>query len=203
MTESKWNTKFSKLLVLSFLLILLPIVNATSFGYNYLDNNPSGNITNEYINNTYINQTLELNSTQFETGEPATIKQSWLTTFIESVSKWANYYTKSEIDNRYSNNTGDQDLSGLVPYTGATGNVDLGVNDLNVGITASYFWRWFSFDRNTKPDLSGYYIKAYGVSSSSASTNSKSVTIPDSYNVGRRILQLNSLMVQQQLKNGY
>ena len=42
MTESKRNTKFSKLLVLSFLLILLPIVNATSFGYNYLDNNPSG-----------------------------------------------------------------------------------------------------------------------------------------------------------------
>ena len=30
--------------------------------------NPSGNITNVYENNTYINQTLELNSTQFETG---------------------------------------------------------------------------------------------------------------------------------------
>lgn len=114
MTESKWNPKFSKLLVLAFLLILLPIVNATSFGYNYLDNNPSGNITNEYINNTYINQTLELNTTQFETGEPATIKTSWLTSFIESISKWANYYTKSEIDNRYSNNTGDQDLSTYV-----------------------------------------------------------------------------------------
>jgi len=27
-------------------------------------------------------------------------------------------------------NTGDQDLSGLVPYTGATGDVDLGANDL-------------------------------------------------------------------------
>ena len=76
--------------------------------------NPSGNITNEYINNTYINQTLELNTTQFETGEPATIKTSWLTTFIESISKWANYYTKTEIDNRYSNNTGDQDLSTYV-----------------------------------------------------------------------------------------
>lgn len=30
-------------------------------------------------------------------------------------------------------NTGDQDLSGLVPYTGATGNVDLGTNRLLVG----------------------------------------------------------------------
>ena len=32
-------------------------------------------------------------------------------------------------------NTGDQDLSGLVPYTGATGNVDLGTNSLTVGGT--------------------------------------------------------------------
>ena len=61
----------------------------------------------------YVNSS-DLNSTQFETGEPVTIKTSWLTTFIESVSKWANYYTKSEIDNRYSNNTGDQDLSTYV-----------------------------------------------------------------------------------------
>lgn len=30
-------------------------------------------------------------------------------------------------------NTGDQDLSGYVPYTGATGDVDLGANDLFVG----------------------------------------------------------------------
>jgi hypothetical protein len=52
------------------------------------------------INNTYINQTLELNSTQFETGEPATIKTSWLTSFIEGVSKWANYYLKSEVYNK-------------------------------------------------------------------------------------------------------
>ena len=178
MTESKWNTKFSKLLVLAFLLILLPIVNATTFGYNYLDNQPSGNITNIYENNTYINQTLELNSTQFETGEPTTIKTSWLTSFIEGISKWVNYYTKTEIDNRYSNNTGDQsssdfnlsdlndvidtskatgkilqvnsdgnheyvdlpdsNLSALVPYTGATQDVDLGENDFTVNTDTLY-----------------------------------------------------------------
>ena len=35
-------------------------------------------------------------------------------------------------------NTGDQNLSGLVPYTGATGNVDLGANSLNVGAGMAY-----------------------------------------------------------------
>jgi hypothetical protein len=78
------------------LILLTPLISANTFGYNYLDNKPTGNITNEYINNTYINQTLELNTTQFETGEPATIKLTWLTSFIESISKWANYLLKGE-----------------------------------------------------------------------------------------------------------
>ena len=78
--------------------------------------NPSGNITNEYINNTYINQTLELNSTQFETGEPATIKTSWLTSFIESISKWANYYTKTEINDLISGISVSQPIRLNVQY---------------------------------------------------------------------------------------
>lgn len=102
-------------MLILFSIVILPLISANTFAYNYLElKEPSGNITNEYINNTYINQTLELNSTQFETGEPATIKTSWLTSFIESISKWANYYTKTEIDARYSNNTGDQNLSTYV-----------------------------------------------------------------------------------------
>ena len=102
-------------LMLTFLTLFLFFSFSSSLEISQWDKEkPSGNITNEYINNTYINQTLELNETQFETGEPATIKTSWLTSFIESISKWANYYTKSEIDNRYSNNTGDQDLSTYV-----------------------------------------------------------------------------------------
>ena len=36
-------------------------------------------------------------------------------------------------DNLSGTNTGDQALSGLVPYTGATDDVDLGANDLTVG----------------------------------------------------------------------
>lgn len=117
MTEAKRETKCNmdyKIFLILSLILLTPLISATSFGYNYLDNQPSGNITNIYENNTYINQTIELNSTQFETGEPATIKKSWLTSFIESISKWANYYTITEIDNRYSNNTGDQNLSTYV-----------------------------------------------------------------------------------------
>ena len=94
--------------------------------------NPSGNITNEYINNTYINQTLELNSTQFETGEPVTIKTSWLTTFIESISKWANYYTKTEIDNRYSNNLTVNNLNVTNGWSGNCVNSSI-LNGIIVG----------------------------------------------------------------------
>ena len=90
------------------LILLTPLISANTFGYNYLDNQPTGTINNTYYNNTYINQTLELNTTQFETGEPATIKTSWLNTFIEAVSKWGNF----------------------VPYTGADQDVDLGANNL-------------------------------------------------------------------------
>lgn len=48
-----------------------------------------------------------------------------------------NYVTDAQltvIGNTSGTNTGDQDLSGLVPYAGATGNVDLGANDLSVGL---------------------------------------------------------------------
>lgn len=91
--------KSSKLLILALLLIILPIVNATSFGYNYLDIQPSGNIT--YQNNTFINQTIELNDTQFDIlTTPVSIDLTWLTSFIESISKWLNYYNKSEVYNK-------------------------------------------------------------------------------------------------------
>ena len=51
----------------------------------------------------------------------------------------ARYVTDAEltvIQNTSNTNTGDQDLSGLVPYTGATGSVDLGTNDLIFGAGA-------------------------------------------------------------------
>jgi hypothetical protein len=113
-------TLTNRILATLFLMAILfiPIISAlprdTELSIDFTYPQPSGNITNIYENNTYINQTLELNSTQFETGEPATIKTSWLTQIIEGVSKWANYYTITEIDNRYSNNTGDQNLSTYV-----------------------------------------------------------------------------------------
>ena len=47
-----------------------------------------------------------------------------------------NYVTDAEktvIGNTSGTNTGDQDLSGLVPYTGATANVDLGSYTLSAG----------------------------------------------------------------------
>jgi|688.fasta_scaffold07177_15 hypothetical protein len=51
----------------------------------------------------------------------------------------ARYVTDAEltvIQNTSNTNTGDQDLSGLVPYTGATGSVDLNTNDLIFGAGA-------------------------------------------------------------------
>jgi hypothetical protein len=51
----------------------------------------------------------------------------------------ARYVTDAEltvIQNTSGTNTGDQDLSGLVPYTGATGSVDLNTNDLIFGAGA-------------------------------------------------------------------
>jgi hypothetical protein len=48
----------------------------------------------------------------------------------------ARYVTDAEltvIQNTSNTNTGDQDLSGLVPYTGATANVDLGTFHLDAG----------------------------------------------------------------------
>jgi hypothetical protein len=72
-------------MLILFTIVILPSISANSFAYNYLEfKEPSGNITNIYENNTYINQTVELNTTQFETGEPVTIKTSWLTSFIDS-----------------------------------------------------------------------------------------------------------------------
>ena len=39
---------------------------------------------------------VSVNSTQFDSDNPIHIKTSWLTSFIESISKWANYWTKTE-----------------------------------------------------------------------------------------------------------
>ena len=150
-------THINQILATLFLMVmvLLPPISAlprdAELSIDFTYHQPSGNITNEYINNTYINQTLELNSTQFETGEPATIKTSWLTSFIEGISKWVNYYTKSEIDNRYSNNTGDQDLSN---YYNKTSNL----NAVGYNVTADYYYGNASFMTGIpSPDLSAYF----------------------------------------------
>ena len=125
--------------------------------YQFNDSQFLVNDTNISINSSWIiselnntgDQTLELNSTQFETGEPATIKTSWLTSFIESISKWANYWTKTE-----------------------------NINQTGYNISADYYFGNASYMTGIPtPDLSGLIPKAYGVSTSSASTTSKVVTI--------------------------
>ena len=153
MTESKWNTKFSKLLVLAFLLILLPIVNATTFGYNYLDNQPSGNITNEYINNTYINQTGLINDSYYLASNPYGFYN--ITTLPET--NLSNYYNKTTSDDRFcfANGTNSQGLEcgENLPYNGITYvspiNGSVYINELpifNATINESYVFAGMSFN---------------------------------------------------------
>lgn len=104
---------YSVSIFLSLFIFLFTISFVSSLEISQWDKiQPSGNITNEYINNTYINQTLELNSTQFETGEPATIKESWLQNRIELFAPTPDLST-------YWKNDGTST---------ATGNWDIGTN---------------------------------------------------------------------------
>jgi len=47
-----------------------------------------------------------------------------------ATNRYTNDTDIARLANTSGNNTGDQDLSGLVPYTGATGNVDLGTHTI-------------------------------------------------------------------------
>jgi hypothetical protein len=109
-----------------FSILFLSFVSfssASTFGYNYLDNKISGNKT--IINNdtyNYYNYTVNntvFDNTQFDiTGEDVSISTSWLTSFINGISKWSDYYTKTQSDDKY------------VPYNNANDNVNLGAHNL-------------------------------------------------------------------------
>jgi hypothetical protein len=95
-----------KSLILTFLLIF-SFSLASSLAVNFGDDFSPVIIVNETYNQSYYWITDEgslstINSTQFENdGGTLSILESWLTSFIEGVSKWANYYTKTESDERY------------------------------------------------------------------------------------------------------
>jgi hypothetical protein len=113
--------KCNLLFLFTFLILSLSLVSSLDtsssnpFGY-YNPNLPNinepdtttstgGGTTNNYYNQT-VNATV--NSTQFDSNDPITIKTSWLTSFIEALSKWANYWTKTEnIDQTGYNITAD------------------------------------------------------------------------------------------------
>lgn len=85
--------------ILAILLLVFTISLVSSLEVSKWDYVPEGNIT--YNNNTFINQTIELNDTQFDIlTTPVSIDLTWLTIFIEGVSKWLNYYNKSEVYNK-------------------------------------------------------------------------------------------------------
>ncbi len=83
---------------IAFLVSAIFLISfASSLTTSQWDYVATGTINNSYYNNTYVNQSNTFNSTQFETGEPITIKTSWLTSFIESVvNAMTNFFKKGE-----------------------------------------------------------------------------------------------------------
>jgi len=87
--------RLGKILKLSpiFFLFLLSISLVSSFSQSQFDLIETvENITNNY-NNTYINQTVNatINETQFDSNDPIHIKESWLESFVNALSKWSGY----------------------------------------------------------------------------------------------------------------
>jgi hypothetical protein len=111
------------------LVLSLSLTSATeSWGYGTADYSPQGNITNIYENNTYINQSNTFNDTQFNSTGVVNIKTSWLTSFINAVSKWSSYWTKTENINQTGYNiTADYFIGDGSQLTGVnTGGDGLG-----------------------------------------------------------------------------
>jgi hypothetical protein len=145
----------SLLIVLS--LLLLSLTSATTFGYNYLNNKVTGTgngTTNNYYNVTNVSVEATVNSTQFSSNDPITIKESWLSSFVNTLSKWSNYWTKTEnIDQTGYNITadyfkGDGSLLTNLP-SGGSDTLQTVTNrgaDTNKGISAKYY----SFNNNTE-----------------------------------------------------
>lgn len=92
----------SLLLVLTILtLVNISLVSAGSFGIGNVDDKQDINL------NTYVNDTVEFNGTQFiVTGKNTlNIEDIWLETFVENVDKWDNYYLKSNPYDFYNSTT--------------------------------------------------------------------------------------------------
>jgi hypothetical protein len=78
----------------------ITIVNATYINTTS-DINTTGSVTANsfcYNNGTCLSVATDytFNSTQFETTPEVTIKTNWLESFVNALSKWANYWSKTE-----------------------------------------------------------------------------------------------------------
>lgn len=166
-----------KFLLLFALILLTPLISANTFGYNYLDNEITTGDGDTYINETNIYQnvtqnitnniteTLELNSTQFETGEPVTIKTSWLTSFTEDISKWTNYFTKTESDLRYIQTESDPVWTAdKVNYSTTEEIIAFGYYNASNFVITDYFTKTeildFSYYNSSDFDINDYFTSA-------------------------------------------
>lgn len=101
-------------LCLTFLFLFWIMIFLTSAGFGIDNQNipilrPMDTSSNGGGNITSIN--LTVNETQLELTEDnnLSIKTGWLTTFINSVSKWGDYFTKTESDSRYLQSYSEDD----------------------------------------------------------------------------------------------
>lgn len=118
-------------------------VNAELFGYGRTNEiERFGNIT--YINNTFVNETVNatINTTQFDSNNPISIKESWLTSFINNlVNGIYCKLTGCSMEGNFNLN-GYQlfiDESSSL-YTTDNGIVEIDANDfiVNSNLTANY-----------------------------------------------------------------
>ncbi len=168
------NFNRSKLHIAIFLLVAILIlpslsfISAERFGYGTTETIPinySNIIINETSNqseywNTNIGSLGGVNSTQFENqGGDLNIKTSWLETFVNALSKWSNYWTKTEnIDQTGYNITADyfkgdgSELTGIdVSYDGLTYQArhyppEYNINYVKAEQISSSYEPWFSVD---------------------------------------------------------
>lgn len=75
-----------------------------------------------------------INATQFEYDTALHIRTSWLTSFIESISKWTNYYNKTEVDDLIDAIPSPD----LTPYALLNGSNQPFTGDINISDSRLY-----------------------------------------------------------------
>ena len=90
--------------------------------------------TSTTVNGYPLSSNITLSKSDIGLGNVADVDTTTTANITDSTDKrFVSDTDITNLGNLSGENTGDQDLSGLVPYTGATGDVNLGANDITAG----------------------------------------------------------------------